>query len=500
MLNRFLVKNGINNNNKTIINVADPVNAQDAATKNFSTNASNLASGTIPALVFPALTGDATTTAGSLAVTLANSGVTAGTYGTTTQVGSFIVDAKGRITSASQISITPAFSNITGLPTTLQGYGITSGSLTGDLTVGGNLVVNGTTYTVNSTTVTFDDIVLTLGGDTAPATNDAKDRGIEFRWHNGTTAKLGFFGYQASSGKFTFIPDATETSGVYSGSAGSIVANISGSATSLATGKTISLTGDVTYTSGSFDGTANVTGVATLANSGVTAGTYNSVTVDAKGRVTAGSSPTTLAGYGITDAQAKDSKLTSISALSGSSTGLVKLTNGVASLDSSAYLTANQTITVSGDATGSGTTSIALTLANSGVTAGTYNSVTVDAKGRVTAGTSTTALTLSNGVIDSGTSTLATTTQTALDSISATTYRSVRYVIQATSASTYHTTEVTIVHDGTTAYVNEYGMVYTSSSLFTVDADITAGNLRLLVTPASATSTIFKFIKQVMNA
>lgn len=39
----------------------------------------------------------------------------------------------------------------------------------------------------------------------------------------------------------------------------------------------------------------------TLATSGVTAATYKSVTVDAKGRVTAGTNPTTLAGYGITD-------------------------------------------------------------------------------------------------------------------------------------------------------------------------------------------------------
>jgi len=61
------------------------------------------------------------------------------------------------------------------------------------------------------------------------------------------------------------------------------------------------------------------------------------------------------------------------------------------SVDSSTYLTANQSITVSGDASGSGTTSISLTLAESGVTAGTYNNsatqvrpFTVDAKGRVT--------------------------------------------------------------------------------------------------------------------
>lgn len=66
-------------------------------------------------------------------------------------------------------------------------------------------------------------------------------------------------------------------------------ASITGSAATLTTGRTIALTGDVTYTSGSFNGSANVTGAATLANSGVTAGTYPKVTVDAKGRVTVGS-------------------------------------------------------------------------------------------------------------------------------------------------------------------------------------------------------------------
>jgi len=42
-------------------------------------------------------------------------------------------------------------------------------------------------------------------------------------------------------------------------------------------------------------------------NSGVTAGTYKSVTVNAQGHVTGGTNPTTLAGYGITDAEAKGS-------------------------------------------------------------------------------------------------------------------------------------------------------------------------------------------------
>jgi phage-related tail fiber protein len=46
-----------------------------------------------------------------------------------------------------------------------------------------------------------------------------------------------------------------------------------------------------------------------------TAGTYRSVTVDAYGRVSAGTNPTTLAGYGITDAQGLDATLTALASL-----------------------------------------------------------------------------------------------------------------------------------------------------------------------------------------
>lgn len=55
----------------------------------------------------------------------------------------------------------------------------------------------------------------------------------------------------------------------------------------LVTARTISLSGDATG-SISFDGSSNKTLSVTLANSGVTAGTYSVVTVDAKGRATSG--------------------------------------------------------------------------------------------------------------------------------------------------------------------------------------------------------------------
>lgn len=70
-----------------------------------------------------------------------------------------------------------------------------------------------------------------------------------------------------------------------------IVAAITGNAataTALATGRTISITGDMAYTSGAFDGTGNVTGTGTLATVNSNIGTFTKITINAKGLATAG--------------------------------------------------------------------------------------------------------------------------------------------------------------------------------------------------------------------
>jgi hypothetical protein len=89
-----------------------------------------------------------------------------------------------------------------------------------------------------------------------------------------------------------------------------------------------------------------------------------------------------------TNVQAWDADLDAIAALAGTSGFLKKTAANTWTLDTSSYLTGNQSISITGDASGSGATSISLTLAASGVTAGTYSKVTVDAKGRVTTGAS----------------------------------------------------------------------------------------------------------------
>jgi hypothetical protein len=83
-----------------------------------------------------------------------------------------------------------------------------------------NLSVYGDTLTAN-------DPIITIGGNQALVFNDNKDRGIEFRWHDGTNPKLGFFGFDASSQQFTYIPDASNSGEVISGAVGSINAHIS---------------------------------------------------------------------------------------------------------------------------------------------------------------------------------------------------------------------------------------------------------------------------------
>ena len=110
----------------------------------------------------------------------------------------------------------------------------------GDIVSGNASIPNGTTISsINAGTKTIT-ISAALTGGIAASTNEAvvaltftqgaddnQDRGIEFKYYNGSL-KTGFFGYDESGTSeggsttyyFTYIPDATNTSQVFSGTVG----------------------------------------------------------------------------------------------------------------------------------------------------------------------------------------------------------------------------------------------------------------------------------------
>lgn len=166
----------------------------------------------------------------------------------------------------------------------------------GNITVTGNLTVNGTTTTVNSTIMTVDDPIITLGGDTAPTSNDAKDRGIEFRYYSGGAARLGFFGWDESAARYAFWNAATNTTETFSGTrsgidAGSLKLFDTTNATNSATGTLIVGGGAgiglklFVGTDLSVGGIASITGATTLSSTLSVADDFNvstTFTVDAQ--------------------------------------------------------------------------------------------------------------------------------------------------------------------------------------------------------------------------
>ena len=99
--------------------------------------------------------------------------------------------------------------------------------------------------------------------------------------------------------------------------------------------------------------------------------------------------------------------------------------------------------------------------------------------------------------IHTHTTTTTSTTQVEVCDINASTYRTSKFGVQITdtTAGEYHAVEILATHNGTTAYKTEYGEIHTGvSPLASFVVDISAGNLRLLATPASTNSTTFKVV------
>lgn len=150
------------------------------------------------------------------------SGVAPGVYGSSSRIPILTVGLDGRVLAATTVDVaTPSdgvFTNISSSGDAIVGQ---------NLIVAGNLVINGTTQVFESEITAIEEPILELGGLEAPVASDNKDRGVAFRWHDGMAARRGFFGFDRSTRKFTFVPDAVGEGEIFFGEKGSLDAYIS---------------------------------------------------------------------------------------------------------------------------------------------------------------------------------------------------------------------------------------------------------------------------------
>lgn len=271
----------------------------------------------------------------SAAITFATVNSNVGTFGSTTQIPVVTVNAKGLVTAVSTQSISTSlniaggtgtdsvalgtdtlnFTGGTGVTTAVtdntvtiaigQAVGTTDNvtfnnvtvngvfssnditatnvTVDGNAIITGNLTVQGTTTTVNSTTVSIGDANITLAKD---ATNAAQADGAGLT----ITGAGATFTYTAVDDRWNLNKDLT-VANVY----GALRGNAD-TATKWATARNLSLTGDATATLSNVDGSAAVSGALTLATVNSSIGTFGdsvtvpTFTVNGKGLITAASS------------------------------------------------------------------------------------------------------------------------------------------------------------------------------------------------------------------
>ncbi len=97
--------------------------------------------------------------------------------------------------------------------------------------------------------------------------------------------------------------------------------------------------------------------------------------------------------------------------------------------------------------------------------------------------------------------TTATTANQIIASISATTYRTCKFIIQAVDATAgkYQSQEIMAIHNGSAVAHTEYTAITVGAAVATFDVDISGSTVRLLCTPLSVNSTVFKISMQLIK-
>ena len=210
-----------------------------------------------------------TTTRARAAISVTDSGGDGSlTYsdGTITYAGPSAADTRAHFSGGTGVTITDGSVAIG------QAVGTSDNVTFNDATISGNLTVSGTTTTVNSNDVYIGDATLTLNSDESGTPSE--DAGIVIG--RGTADNKSFL-WDESEGKWTLGSEtlvASTFEGALTGNVDGDVTGNSGTATALETARNIQLSGAVTTTATSFDGSDNITLSTAQADNSVTLGTH----------------------------------------------------------------------------------------------------------------------------------------------------------------------------------------------------------------------------------
>ena len=97
------------------------------------------------------------------------------------------------------------------------------------------------------------------------------------------------------------------------------------------------------------------------------------------------------------------------------------------------------------------------------------------------------------------TATKTATTEFSLDTFAHADFRAARYIVAMSEGTNFHSTEIMLIHDGSTVTLTSYGTLK-DTTLATFDADISGDDVRLKATPASTNSTVIKFDRTLVDA
>ena len=108
-----------------------------------------------------------------------------------------------------------------------------------------------------------------------------------------------------------------------------------------------------------------------------------------------------------------------------------------------------------------------------------------------------TSLDLSGNRIKSISYTSSNTDLQTFDSFAASSYRSAQYNVQLSSGTDYYVINLSLVHDGTTVYLSQYGEIFDNVALGTFDAEIASSNVNVQFSPVNSTTVLKAIVNKI---